>query len=118
MKTADAVVSVRLNGHRVVDQQAVKKTTPHGTKGGKKPTGPVWIEGFGRRVLYRNIWVLERPEGGDREKQRTSEERSAWVSPRKSREQPRRCPGHSFPLSTESGTAVDAAPCTGLCSGQ
>ena len=61
IKTADAVVSVRLNGHRVVDQQAVHKTTPHGAKGGEKPTGPVWIEGFGRRVLYRNIWVLEAP---------------------------------------------------------
>ena len=64
----DAVFSVRLNGHRVVDQQAVHKTTPHGAKGGEKPTGPVWIEGFGRRVLYRNIWVLERAEGGAGEK--------------------------------------------------
>ena len=64
----DAVFSVRLNGHRVVDQQSVKKTTAQGAKGCEKPTGPVWIDGFGRRVLDRNIWVLERPEGGDREK--------------------------------------------------
>lgn len=62
-KTADAVLSVRLNGHLVVDHQPIKRPTPHGAKGGEKATAPLWIEAFGRRVIYRNIWILEKPAG-------------------------------------------------------
>jgi hypothetical protein len=56
------MVCVRLTGHRVIDQQAVQRPPPaRGAKNGEKPTGPLWIEGLGRRLIYRNIRVLERP---------------------------------------------------------
>jgi hypothetical protein len=55
-KTADAILSVKLNGHLIVDRQQVTKPTPHGLKG-DAATGPIWFEAFFRRVLYRNIWL-------------------------------------------------------------
>ena len=30
-------------------------------KGPETPDGPIWFEAFGRRVLYRNIWLVEQP---------------------------------------------------------
>lgn len=59
-KTSKAVISVKLNGHQTVDKQEVNGPTPHGFKGPETPDGPIWFEAFGRRVLYRNIWVDER----------------------------------------------------------
>ena len=59
-KTSKAVLSVKLNGHQTVDKQEVNGPTPHGFKGPETPDGPIWFEAFGRRVLYRNIWVVER----------------------------------------------------------
>lgn len=59
-KQSDAVLSVRLNGHQTVDKQSVARPTPHGFKGPEEADGPIWFEAFGRRVLYRNVWVLER----------------------------------------------------------
>lgn len=59
-KTSKAVVSVKLNGHQTVDKLQVNGPTPHGFKGPETPDGPIWFEAFGRRVLYRNIWVVER----------------------------------------------------------
>ena len=59
-KQSDAVLSVRLNGHQTVDKQTVARPTPHGFKGPEEADGPIWFEAFGRRVLYRNVWVLER----------------------------------------------------------
>jgi hypothetical protein len=44
-----------------VDKLEVNGPTPHGFKGPETPDGPIWFEAFGRRVLYRNIWVMERP---------------------------------------------------------
>ena len=42
-KTADAVVSVRLNGHRTVDGLAVPRPTPHGfVKEPEAASGPIW----------------------------------------------------------------------------
>lgn len=58
-KTSKAVLSVKLNGHQTVDKQEVNGPTPHGFKGPETPDGPIWFEAFGRRVLYRNIWVVE-----------------------------------------------------------
>ena len=58
-KTSNAIISVKLNGHLSVDKQEVPRPTPHGFKT-EAPTGPIWFEAFGRRVLYRNIWVLEK----------------------------------------------------------
>ncbi len=60
-KTSKAVISVKLNGHQTVNRQEVNGPTPHGFKGPETPDGPIWFEAFGRRVLYRNIWVVERP---------------------------------------------------------
>ncbi len=59
-KTSKAVLSVKLNGHQTVDKQEVNGPTPHGFKGPETADGPIWFEAFGRRVLYRNIWVVER----------------------------------------------------------
>lgn len=60
-KTSKAVISVKLNGHQTVDKLEVNGPTPHGFKGPETADGPIWFEAFGRRVLYRNIWVVERP---------------------------------------------------------
>ncbi|MFO0864997.1 MAG: DUF1080 domain-containing protein [Gemmataceae bacterium] len=60
-RTSKAVISVKLNGHQTVDKLEVNGPTPHGFKGPEAPDGPIWFEAFGRRVLYRNIWVVERP---------------------------------------------------------
>lgn len=60
-KTSKAVISVKLNGHQTVDKLEVNGPTPHGFKGPETPDGPIWFEAFGRRVLYRNIWIVEHP---------------------------------------------------------
>lgn len=60
-KTAKAVISVKLNGHQTVDKLEVNGPTPHGFKGPETADGPIWFEAFGRRVLYRNIWLVEQP---------------------------------------------------------
>lgn len=60
-KKTKAVISVKLNGHQTVDKLEVNGPTPHGFKGPETADGPIWFEAFGRRVLYRNIWVVERP---------------------------------------------------------
>lgn len=62
-KISKAVISVKLNGHPTVERLEVNGPTPHGFKGPEAPEGPIWFEAFGRRVLYRNIWVLERTGG-------------------------------------------------------
>ena len=59
-KTSNAMISVKLNGHQTVVKQEVNGPTPHGFKGPETEDGPIWFEAFGRRVLYRNIWVVER----------------------------------------------------------
>ncbi len=60
-RTSKAVISVKLNGHQTVDKLEVNGPTPHGFRGPETTDGPIWFEAFGRRVLYRNIWVVERP---------------------------------------------------------
>lgn len=59
-KRSDAEISVRLNGHSTVDRLLVPRPTPHGFKGPEEADGPIWFEAFGRRVLYRNVWLIER----------------------------------------------------------
>jgi hypothetical protein len=59
-KTSKALVSAKLNGHETVERLEVNGPTPHGFKGPETSDGPIWFEAFGRRVLYRNIWVVER----------------------------------------------------------
>ena len=59
--TQDDTISVKLNGHQTVDKLEVNGPTPHGFKGPEAADGPIWFEAFGRRVLYRNIWLVEQP---------------------------------------------------------
>jgi type 1 glutamine amidotransferase/mono/diheme cytochrome c family protein len=59
-KIADAILTVRLNG--VVVQQSValkNKTTAAPVKEGPDP-GPVFLQGHGNPVLFRNIWAVPR----------------------------------------------------------
>lgn len=60
-KTSKAVISVKLNGHQTVDKLEINGPTPHGFKGPENADGPIWFEAFGRRVLYRNVFVVEKP---------------------------------------------------------
>ena len=60
-KTSKAVISVKLNGYQTVDKLEVNGPTPHGFKGPETADGPIWFEAFGRRVLYRNIWLVAQP---------------------------------------------------------
>jgi len=60
-RTSKAVISVKLNGHQIADKLEINGPTPHGFKGPETADGPIWFEAFGRRVLYRNIWVVEQP---------------------------------------------------------
>ena len=55
------MLSVKLNGQQTVDKLEANGPTPHGFKGPETADGPIWFEVFGRRVLYRNIWIVERP---------------------------------------------------------
>ncbi|MEI7685356.1 MAG: DUF1080 domain-containing protein [Planctomycetota bacterium] len=73
-KTSNAVMSVKLNGHQTVEKLQVKGPTPHGFRGPEAPDGPIWFESFGangfsRRVLYRNIWVVEREASQSKHKE-------------------------------------------------
>ena len=54
-----AYLTVRLNGFLIHDRQAV----PGSTGGGKPVTpepGPIFLQGHGNPVFYRNVWVVEK----------------------------------------------------------
>jgi hypothetical protein len=61
-KTANAVVTVKLNGVVVQDKLEVKsgtganKAKPETPKGGK-----LWLQDHGNPVYYRNVWLVEHP---------------------------------------------------------
>ena len=57
-KTDPAVVSVKLNGLVVVDKQKVNGPTAHGAKG-DVAEAPIWLQGYQRTVLFRNVWLVE-----------------------------------------------------------
>jgi hypothetical protein len=59
-KTKNARMTVRLNGVVVQDNVEVpKRTTASPLKEGPTP-GPVYLQGHGNPVSYRNVWVLPR----------------------------------------------------------
>ncbi|MFM2131161.1 MAG: hypothetical protein RL646_364 [Verrucomicrobiota bacterium] len=58
-KTADAVVSVRHNGVTVHDRLTLKGATPGGGFKTEVPApGPIYFQGHGNPVVYRNVWVV------------------------------------------------------------
>ena len=59
-KTANPVMSVKLNGVLVQDRVEIPHTT---TAAGRKEgpeTGPIQLQNHGNPVFYRNIWVVEK----------------------------------------------------------
>ncbi len=59
-KTANPIMSVKLNGVLVQDNVEVPHTT---TAAGRKEgpeTGPIQLQNHGNPVFYRNIWVVEK----------------------------------------------------------
>ncbi|MBL8795836.1 MAG: DUF1080 domain-containing protein [Planctomycetia bacterium] len=58
-KQQPATVSAKLNGLPVVERQTVNGPTAHGAKG-EVPEAPLWLQGYQRTVLYRNIWLVEK----------------------------------------------------------
>jgi len=60
-KTADAVVTVRHNGVVVHDRLTLKGATPGGAFKNEVPApGPIYFQGHGNPVVYRNVWVVEK----------------------------------------------------------
>jgi hypothetical protein len=58
-KTADAVVTLRLNGEGMYKDQALGPVTLNAAKLGEAPTGPIQLQEHGMPVQFRNIWVVE-----------------------------------------------------------
>lgn len=59
-KAANAVITVRHNGVVIHDAQTLVNKTGAGRKEGPNP-GPIWLQGHGNPVFYRNIWLVEKP---------------------------------------------------------
>lgn len=57
-KTAPALVSLRHNGVLIHDKRELKGSTGGGRPENDKP-GPLFLQGHGGGVQYRNIWVVE-----------------------------------------------------------
>lgn len=61
-KTANARMTVRLNGHVIHDNVEVpKRTTASPMKEGPEP-GPIYLQNHGNPVRFRNIWVKAKGE--------------------------------------------------------
>jgi hypothetical protein len=62
-RTRDALLSVWHNGVRIHDQLALKKEGPGGQK--ESPQGgPLYLQGHGGQVQYKNIWVVPLDSAG------------------------------------------------------
>ena len=61
-KTANAVVTIKLNGIVIHDKLELKGPTPGGPKSGgnENSPGPLYLQGHGNPVMYRNIWIVEK----------------------------------------------------------
>jgi Domain of Unknown Function (DUF1080) len=58
-KTADAVVTLLLNGETMYKDQALGPVTLNAAKLGEAPTGPIQLQEHGMPVQFRNVWVQE-----------------------------------------------------------
>ena len=58
-KIRNALISVRHNGVVIHDALALKNKTGAGRKEGPAP-GPIYLQGHGNPVFYRNIWIVEK----------------------------------------------------------
>ena len=54
-----AYLTVRLNGFKIHDRQPVKSHTGGGKPVSAEP-GPIFLQGHGNPVFYRNIWIVEK----------------------------------------------------------
>ena len=59
-KTANAVITVRHNGVVIHDKLALPNKTGAGKPEAAAP-GPIYLQGHGNPVFYRNIWIVEKP---------------------------------------------------------
>jgi catechol 2,3-dioxygenase-like lactoylglutathione lyase family enzyme len=58
-KTADAVVTLMLNGEPLYNDHTLGPVTLNAAKLGEAPTGPIQLQEHGMPVQFRNIWVLD-----------------------------------------------------------
>lgn len=58
-KTADAVVTLRLNGTVMYQDQKLGPVILNAAKLGEAPTGPIQLQEHGMPVQFRNIWVVD-----------------------------------------------------------
>jgi catechol 2,3-dioxygenase-like lactoylglutathione lyase family enzyme len=58
-KTADARVTLRLNGEPLYNDHVLGPVTLNAAKLGEAPKGPIQLQEHGMPVQFRNIWVLE-----------------------------------------------------------
>ena len=59
-KTADAVVTLKLNGVVMYQDQKLGPVILNASKLGEAPLGPIQLQEHGMPVQFRNIWVVER----------------------------------------------------------
>ena len=59
-KMANAMVSVRHNNVLIHDKVAIPGTTTAAGKPESPEPGPLFLQGHGGSVQYRNIWVVEK----------------------------------------------------------
>ena len=58
-KVKGAVITVRHNGVVIHDKYELKNKTGAGRAEGSEP-GPIWLQGHGNPVFFRNIWLVEK----------------------------------------------------------
>ncbi|MBN1394118.1 MAG: DUF1080 domain-containing protein [Pirellulales bacterium] len=61
-KTSDARVEVRHNGVAIHPEFALEHATP-GRRGEGPPPRPIFLQGHGNNVRYRNIWLVPKSRG-------------------------------------------------------
>jgi len=59
-KTANARATVRLNGVVVHDDFELKRGTGAGAKRAEVARGPIYLQGHGNPVRFRNVWIQEK----------------------------------------------------------
>jgi hypothetical protein len=59
-KTANARMTVVLNGVKIYDDQELQPPTGAAGRLGEAPTGPIMLQEHGMPIQFRNIWVVEK----------------------------------------------------------